>query len=161
MVPHGRHPSAVCLLKNICVIRLQLNGLNRRPIIANTNLLPGYLVQAAVHNRFGEGCSLGTTNRRQHAVETIPGSCFRAGRCWIPCIRLQHMLPFRSDREHRLQNLSADSSRNRKTDSATYGKTDSSGKPKKIILRKTNDTAALKPKDKPVVQKDSSTNQSP
>ncbi len=54
----------------------------------------------------------------------------------------------------------ADSSRTRKTDSVSNRKTDSSGKSKKIILNKTNDSAALIPKE-PVVQKDSNSNQTP
>jgi hypothetical protein len=56
---------------------------------------------------------------------------------------------------------SADSSKNKKFDSATYGKTDSARRPGKKFIRQTTDSAALKPKDKPVVQKDSSTSQSP
>jgi hypothetical protein len=55
----------------------------------------------------------------------------------------------------------ADSSKTKKGDSSTYGKIDSAKKPVRVIVRKTPDSMALKPKDKPVVQKDSTTNQSP
>jgi hypothetical protein len=55
----------------------------------------------------------------------------------------------------------SDTSKHKPLDSAMYGKTDTSGKPKKVIIKKVTDTAALKPKDKPVVRKDSTTNQSP
>jgi hypothetical protein len=55
----------------------------------------------------------------------------------------------------------ADSVKHKKTDSSLLGKTDSTRKPARTIVRKTMDSAALKPKDKPVVQKDSSTNQAP
>jgi penicillin-binding protein 2 len=54
-----------------------------------------------------------------------------------------------------------DSSKTRKTDSLPNRKTDTTGKPKKIFINKTTDSAALIPKEKPVVQKDSSTNQAP
>jgi hypothetical protein len=60
-----------------------------------------------------------------------------------------------------IKTIISDTSKRKPFDSATYGKTDTSAKPKRIIIRKATDTAALKPKDKPVVQKDSSTNQSP
>jgi hypothetical protein len=46
-------------------------------------------------------------------------------------------------------------------DSMIVGKTDTSRRSKKMMLRKENDSAALIPKEKPVVQKDSSTNQAP
>jgi hypothetical protein len=60
-----------------------------------------------------------------------------------------------------LINVSPDSLKRKKTDSAVYGKTDTNGQKRKLFIRKANDSAALKPTDKPVVQKDSNTNQSP
>ena len=57
--------------------------------------------------------------------------------------------------------VSADTSKRKKTDSALFGKSDTSRRPPRPMIKKANDSAALKPKDKPVVQKDSSTNQAP
>ena len=60
-----------------------------------------------------------------------------------------------------LTNNGSDSSRNKKTDSASIRKTDTSRNSGRTVVRKASDSAALKPKDKPVVQKDTSTNQAP
>jgi len=65
--------------------------------------------------------------------------------------------------------ISSDSAREKKTDTSlrrkndmtASRKSDSSPKTNHIIINKTLDSAALKPKDKPVVQKDSSTKQAP
>jgi len=54
-----------------------------------------------------------------------------------------------------------DTTKRRKADSLMPVKIDTAGRQAKAVLKKTGDSAALKPKDKPVVQKDSSTNQAP
>jgi hypothetical protein len=54
-----------------------------------------------------------------------------------------------------------DSIRVKKTDSALMGKTDSSRKPPRTYIKKINDSAALIPKEKPVIRKDSNSNQAP
>jgi hypothetical protein len=57
--------------------------------------------------------------------------------------------------------ITADSTKIKRTDTSNSRKTDTSGRSGRIHLKKINDSAALKPEEKPVVQKDTSTNQSP
>jgi hypothetical protein len=54
-----------------------------------------------------------------------------------------------------------DSSKYKKADSFLSAKTDTSRKPRKILPKKIIDSAALIPKEKPVEQKDTNTNQAP
>jgi hypothetical protein len=49
----------------------------------------------------------------------------------------------------------------KKADSDLKRKTDTTRRPRETYIKKTIDSAALIPKEKPVVQKDSSTNQAP
>jgi penicillin-binding protein 2 len=128
--------------------------------IANTNLLPGYLVRLQFI----------TDSLRAVIWARQSGDSTRWKKFQDPSTRKQMLDTMHKATAHvtipfgpRTQpaNAVSDSSHNKKTDSASNVKTDTSGRTRKTYLKKATDTAALKPKDKPVVQKDSSTNQAP
>ncbi len=128
--------------------------------IANTNLLPGYLVRVQFK----------TDSLRAALWAGQSGDSARLKRFQDPSLRRELLDTIHKATAHvtipfgpRPQpvNVVSDTSKRKKLDTASYGKTDTSGRPRRIQLKKTNDSAALKPKDKPVVQKDSSTNQAP
>jgi penicillin-binding protein 2 len=129
-------------------------------MIANTNLLPGYLVRLQFI----------TDSTRAAVWARQSGDSSRWKYFQDPLLRRQLLdtmhkatahvtIPF-GPRTPKV-NVVSDSSRTKKTDSASNIKRDTSDKTRKTYLKKTTDTDALKPKEKPVVQKDSSTNQSP
>jgi penicillin-binding protein 2 len=129
-------------------------------VIANTNLLPGYLVRLQFI----------TDSVRAVLWATQTGDSTRWKRYQDPSQRRLMLDTMHKATAHvtipfgpkpQPVNVVSDSARIKKSDSATYGKTDSSKKPAKTYIKKASDTAALKPEEKPVVQKDSSTNQAP
>jgi len=129
-------------------------------VIANTNLLPGYLVRLQFI----------TDSARAALWAKQTGDSSRWKRFQDPSLRRQLLDTMHKASAHvvipfgprvRPVLVSVDSSKNKKADTAFFGKTDSSRKPTKVNNRKIPDSAALKPKEKPVVQKDSSTNQAP
>jgi membrane peptidoglycan carboxypeptidase len=128
--------------------------------IANTNLMPGYFVRLQFI----------TDSIRASLWATQTGDSTRWKKFKDPLLRRELLDTMHRATAHitipfgprpQIKSVISDTSKRKPVDSATYGKTDTSAKPKRIIIRKATDTAALKPKDKPVVQKDSSTNQSP
>ena len=129
-------------------------------MIANTNLLPGYLVRLQFI----------TDSVRAAVWAKQSGDSSRWKTYLDPSLRRQMLDTMHKATTHvtipfgpRTQPVSgkADSSKVKKTDSPIFGKTDTSGKPRRTYLKKIIDTAALKPEEKPVVQKDSNTNQAP
>jgi len=129
-------------------------------VIANTNLLPGYLVRLQFI----------TDSARAVLWAQQSGDSTRWKRYQDPVQRRLMLDTMHKATAHvtipfgprpRPAMIPADSSKMKRNDSATYGKIDSAKKPSRMIVRAAPDSAALKPKDKPVVQKDSSTNQSP
>jgi penicillin-binding protein 2 len=128
--------------------------------IANTNLLPGYLVRLQFI----------TDSIRSALWAKQTGDSTRWKKFQDPLLRRELLDTMHKATAHitipfgprpQVKTVVSDTSKRKPVDSVTYGKTDTSGKPRKLIIKKASDTAALKPKDKPVVQKDSSTNQSP
>jgi len=128
--------------------------------IANTNLMPGYLVRLQYI----------TDSVRAAVWAKQNGDSTRWKQYQDPGFRRQLLDTLHRPATHVTipfgprtiaVNPVTDSSRFKKTDSLSNRKTDSAGKPKKIFPHKTTDSAALIPKEKPVVQKDSSTNQAP
>jgi penicillin-binding protein 2 len=128
--------------------------------IANTNLLPGYLTRLQFI----------TDSLRAADWAKQSGDSTRWKRYQDPVQRRQMLdtmhrpvthisIPFGPRQQP--ANISPDTARPKRTDSAFVGKTDTSGRARRILIKKANDSAALKPKEKPAVQKDSSTNQSP
>jgi penicillin-binding protein 2 len=142
--------------------------------IANTNLMPGYLVRlqfltdslrgVAWANQTGDSSRLNRyldpslrmelldTLHRQATHITIPfgprsqASSPIADTAGLP---VMDSAKFRKSEPIRL----------RKTDSARFGKTDSAErKSGQVLFRKKNDSLAMKPKEQPAVQKDSSKN---
>jgi penicillin-binding protein 2 len=129
--------------------------------IANTNLMPGYFVRLQFI----------TDSVRAAVWAKQSGDSTRWKKFMDPSTRRQMLdtmhkatahvtIPF-GPRAVPLTNNGSDSSRNKKTDSVTIRKTDTSRNSGRILVRKASDSAALKPKDKPVVQRDTSTNQAP
>jgi penicillin-binding protein 2 len=128
--------------------------------IANTNLLPGYLVRLQFI----------TDSVRAVLWASQTGDSSRWKRYQDPLTRREMLDTLHKATAHitipfgpRTQPASkvADSSRVSKSDSVNYGKTDSTRKPARTYIKKSNDSVALIPKEKPAVQKDSSTNQAP
>jgi penicillin-binding protein 2 len=128
--------------------------------IANTNLMPGYLVRLQFI----------TDSVRASLWAAQTGDSTRWKKFRDPLLRRELLDTMHKATAHitipfgprpKIKTVASDTLKRNPLDSASYGKTDTSGKPKKIIIKKSYDSAALKPKDKPVVQKDSSTNQSP
>src|SRR5450631_1422001 len=128
--------------------------------IANTNLMPGYLVRLQFI----------TDSARAAVWAKQSGDSTRWKMYLDPSLRRQLLDTMHKASVHisipfgprpRPVNTIPDSLKPKKADSAFTGKTDTTRKSKKTILRKENDSAALVPKEKPVVQKDSSTNQAP
>ena len=129
-------------------------------LLANSNLLPGYLVRVQFK----------TDSIRAAIWAAQSGDSTRWKKFQDPSLRRQLLDTMHKVMAHitipfgprpQIKNILSDTTKRKRLDSAAYAKTDSSGKPRKLLIRKANDSAALKPKDKPVVQKDSSTNQSP
>jgi penicillin-binding protein 2 len=129
-------------------------------LLANSNLLPGYLVRVQFK----------TDSIRAALWAAQTGDSARWKKFQDPSLRRQLLDTMHKVTAHitipfgprpQIKNIPSDTSKRKRLDSASYAKTDSSGKPRKLFIKKANDSAALKPKDKPVVQKDSSTNQSP
>jgi penicillin-binding protein 2 len=128
--------------------------------IANTNLMPGYLVRLQFI----------TDSARAAQWASQTGDSSRWKKFLDPSLRRQLLDTIHKVSAHisipfgprpQIRNIPADSVRSVPTDSSKIGKTDSSGRPKKIRIRNAYDTTALKPKERPVVQKDSSISQSP
>jgi penicillin-binding protein 2 len=129
-------------------------------MIANTNLLPGYLVRLQFM----------TDSTRSALWARQTGDSVRWKHFQDPALRRELLDTMHKATAHvtipfgpRPQPVfvPADTAKRKKPDSTLFGKTDTSRRPPKSFIRKAADSAALKPKEKPVVQKDSSTNQSP
>ena len=129
-------------------------------MIANTNLLPGYLVRLQFI----------TDSVRAAVWARQSGDSSRWKVYQDPSLRRQMLDTMHKATAHvtipfgprtRPVIVVGDSSKIKRMDSSLTGKTDTSRKPRKTFLRKIIDTPALKPEEKPVVQKDSNTNQSP
>jgi penicillin-binding protein 2 len=129
-------------------------------VIANSNLLPGYLVRLQFI----------TDSLRAALWARQSGDSTRWLKFQDPLTRKQMLdtlhkttahitIPF-GPRPH-VANILSDTSAHKKMDSMSIGKTDTNRKPKKNILKNVNDSVALIPREKPVVQKDSNTNQAP
>jgi hypothetical protein len=128
--------------------------------IANTNLMPGYLVRLQFITD--------SVRASQWAMQT--GDSTRWKKFLDPSLRKQLLDTMHKATAHitipfgprpQVKTVLADTTKRKITDTTRVAKSDSSDKPKRKPIRQENDSAALKPKDKPVVQKDSSTNQSP
>ena len=128
--------------------------------IANTNLMPGYLVRLQFI----------TDSTRAAIWASQTGDSSRWLRFQDPSLRRQLLDTMHKAMAHitipfgprpRITTIQADTIKRKKMDSFIYSKADSTRKPRKIFIRKASDSVALIPKEKPVVQKDSSTNQSP
>jgi penicillin-binding protein 2 len=135
--------------------------------IANTNLLPGYLVRL----------QFVTDSSRAAIWAQQTGDSSRWKRFQDPLLRRQMLDTMHKATAHIIipfgprpqpVNVMPDSSKAKKTDSAAKKadsdlkrKTDTTRKQRKIFIKKITDSAALIPKEKPVVQKDSNTNQAP
>jgi penicillin-binding protein 2 len=139
---------------------LTAERVNEATVIANTNLLPGYLVRLQFI----------TDSVRAVLWAAQTGDSTRWRRFQDPSQRRLMLDTIHKATAHvtipfgprpQPAKVVSDSARTKKADTVTYGKTDSARKPAKTILRKANDSAALIPKEKPAVQKDSSTNQAP
>jgi len=129
-------------------------------MIANTNLLPGYLVRLQFI----------TDSVRAAIWARQSGDSTRWLHFQDPSLRRQLLDTMHKATAHvtipfgprpRPVNTIPDSLKPKKADSAFTGKTDTTRKPRRTILKRTADSAALIPKEKPVVQKDSSTNEAP
>lgn len=128
--------------------------------IANTNLMPGYLVRLQFITD--------SARASQWAAQT--GDSTRWKKFLDPSLRKQLLDTMHKATAHitipfgprpQVKTVLVDTTKRKITDTTRVGKSDSSDKPKRKFIKQDNDSAALKPKDKPVVQKDSSTNQSP
>ncbi|HEV3224634.1 MAG TPA: penicillin-binding protein 2 [Puia sp.] len=128
--------------------------------IANTNLMPGYFARL----QFITDSSRAVVWAKQNGDST------RWKQYQDPSFRKQMLDTLHRPSTHitipfgpktQTINVLTDSSKSKKTDSVSSRKTDSTRKSKKIIINKTTDTAALIPKEKPVIQKDTSTIQAP
>jgi penicillin-binding protein 2 len=128
--------------------------------IANTNLMPGYLVRLQFI----------TDSARASQWASQTGDSSRWKKYLDPSLRRQLLDTMHKVSAHisipfgprpQIRNIPADSVKSFSRDSSRIGKTDSSGRPKKVRIRNAYDTTALKPKERPVVQKDSSISQSP
>jgi penicillin-binding protein 2 len=137
-------------------------------MLANTNLLPGYLVRLQFI----------TDSVRAVIWAKQSGDSTRWKQFQDPSLRMQMLDTMHKETTHvtipfgpkpQPVTVTTDSSKvkrtdstlHRKADSTLHRKTDTTGKPGKNYVRKTSDTVALKPKEEPVVPKDSSTNQAP
>jgi penicillin-binding protein 2 len=139
---------------------LTAERIKQATMIANTNLLPGYLVRLQFM----------TDSTRSALWARQTGDSVRWKHFQDPSLRRELLDTMHKATAHitipfgpRPQSVfvPADTAKRKKVDSTVFGKTDTSRKPAKNFIRKAADSAALKPKEKPVVQKDSSTNQSP
>jgi penicillin-binding protein 2 len=128
--------------------------------IANTNLMPGYLVRLQFI----------TDSARAAQWASQTGDSSRWKKFLDPSLRRQLLDTMHKVSAHisipfgprpQVRSIPADSVRSVSMDSSKVGKSDSAGKPKKIRIRNVNDSAALKPKERPVTQKDSGISQSP
>jgi penicillin-binding protein 2 len=128
--------------------------------IANTNLMPGYLVRLQFI----------TDSVRAAVWAKQSGDSSRWKTYLDPSLRRQMLDTLHKASAHvtipfgprtPTVGIPVDSSKIKRTDTSNSRKTDTSGRSGKIHLKKINDSAALKPEEKPVIQKDTSTNQSP
>src|SRR5450432_1849083 len=146
---------------------LTADRINQATMLANTNLLPGYLVRLQFI----------TDSARAAIWAKQNGDSTRWRKYQDPVLRRQMLDTMHKASAHvtipfgpRVQpvyvdadkdsSAKSDSPLHRKTDTVRSRKTDTSRRPSRLILKKT-DSAALKPEDKPVIKKDTVTNQSP
>ena len=140
---------------------LTAERVNQATIIANTNLLPGYLVRLQFVTD-----SIRAVNWAKQSGDSTRWKKFQDPLTRRQMLDTMHKatahitIPF-GPRPQLVNVVPGDSSKIKKIDSALVGKRDTSNKPARIVITKPNDSSALKPKEKPVVQKDSSTNQAP
>lgn len=129
-------------------------------VLANSNLLPGYLVRLQFI----------TDSLRAALWARQSGDSTRWKKFQDPSTRRLMLDTMHKASAHvtipfgprpRPASVLLDTSRRKKSDWVLSGKPDTTRRPAKTIPKKTSDSAALKPKDKPVVQKDSAINQSP
>ncbi len=128
--------------------------------IANTNLLPGYLVRLQFI----------TDSVRAVLWAKQSGDSARWRTYQDPSLRRQMLDTLHRPTTHitipfgprtRISGTVADSSRVKRTDSSIFRKTDTSGKSGRTHTKKPIDTFAIKPEEEPVIQKDTNTNPSP
>jgi hypothetical protein len=128
--------------------------------IANTNLMPGYLVRLQFITDSGRAA--------QWASQT--GDSTRWKKFLDPSLRRQLLDTIHKASAHisipfgprpQVRSIPADSMKISSLDSSKIGKSDGEGKPKKVRIKNAYDTTALKPKERPVELKDSSISQSP
>lgn len=129
-------------------------------VLANSNLLPGYLVRLQFI----------TDSLRAALWARQSGDSTRWKKFQDPSTRRLMLDTMHKASAHvtipfgprpRPSSVLLDTSRRKKPESVLSGKPDTTRRPAKTIPKKTSDSAALKPKDKPVVQKDSAINLSP
>ncbi len=129
-------------------------------IIANTNLLPGYLVRLQFI----------TDSARAAVWARQSGDSTRWKVYQDPSLRRQMLDTMHKATAHvtipfgprtRPAMVVGDSAKIKKMDSSLTGKTDTSRRPRRTYLKKIIDTSALKPEEKPVVHKDSNSNEAP
>jgi penicillin-binding protein 2 len=128
--------------------------------IANTNLMPGYLVRLQFI----------TDSVRAAVWAKQSGDSTRWKMYLDPSLRRQLLDTMHKASAHitipfgpktRPATVTTDSSKVNKPDSPLFRKTDTSGRQSRTHIKKIVDTSALKPEEKPVVQKDTSTNPTP
>jgi hypothetical protein len=128
--------------------------------IANTNLMPGYRVRL----------QFVTDSARAAQWASQTGDSNRWKKFLDPSLRRQLLDTIHKVSAHitipfgprpQVKSIPADTIKRISPDSSKIVKSDSAGRPKKVRIRNAYDTAALKPKERPVEQKDSSISQSP
>ena len=128
--------------------------------IANTNLMPGYLVRLQFI----------TDSARAALWAKQSGDSSRWRTYLDPSLRRQMLDTLHKVTPHvtipfgpRTQSAGSafDSSKAKRTDSSIFRKADTSSRPGRTHLKKMNDSAALKLEEEPAIQKDTNTNQSP
>jgi penicillin-binding protein 2 len=129
-------------------------------VIANTNLVPGYYVRV----------QFVTDSLRSEAWAKQTGDSTRLVKYLDRSLRREMLDTMHRATTHitipfgphiRPVYVSSDSVKLKKPDTIGFRKTDTANKQRRIFINKKSDSAALKPKEKPVVLKDSSTIQSP
>ena len=129
-------------------------------VIANTNLLPGYLVRLQFITDSLRAATWAKQSRDSTRWKKFQDPYIRRQMLDTMHRAVAHVIiPF-GPRTQPVK-IIPDSVRQKKSDSTFRGIHDTTRRPSKTNIQKINDTAALKPQDKPVVQKDSSTKQSP
>jgi membrane peptidoglycan carboxypeptidase len=130
-------------------------------VIANTNLLPGYLVRLQFITDSVRAVIWAKQSGDSSRLKRYQDLSLRKEMLDTMHKATAHVtIPF-GPRPQPVNVVVPDSSKNKKTDSVLSAKADTSRKPRKTFPKKIIDSQALIPKEKPVEQKDSNTNQAP